>query len=50
MDEAYKLSDEHGISLSDAETIILGKKLRAKRILISGINEELKKKYKITEK
>jgi hypothetical protein len=48
-DEANKIAEEYGITIEDAETITLGKKLHAKKIIIPNMPDELKTKYKITE-
>jgi predicted nucleic acid-binding protein len=48
-DEADRLADKYGIRIIDAETLVLGKKLRAKRILINDMPKELKSKYRIVE-
>jgi hypothetical protein len=49
LDAADRLAEEYGISVGDAETVVLGKKLNAKKIMIKDMPEELKARYRIFE-
>ena len=49
-DDAARLVDEYGISLDDAESLILARKLKVKRVLVKNLPEGLKKRFKIADK